>query len=143
MIIKSFELNKIKLNSFNIILLYGKNDGLKAQIKNNLLGNKKTISNYEEKEFIDISNSLMQDMSSKSFFNDENVIIVNRVTDKIYKIVIEIIDREFEDITIILDAENLEKKSKIDLYLKNLKYIYVFLSTQTLFRFLLKLLINI
>ena len=48
-------------------------------------------------------------MSSKSFFNDEKIIIVNRVTDKIYKIIIEIIDREFEDITIILDAENLEK----------------------------------
>ena len=33
MIIKSFELNKIKLNSFNIILLYGKNDGLKPKLK--------------------------------------------------------------------------------------------------------------
>ena len=113
MIIKSFELNKIKLNSNNIILLYGKNDGLKAQIKNDLLRNKKITSNYEEKEFIDSSNSLIEDMSSKSFFNDEKVIIINRVTDKIYKIIIEIIDREFEDITIILDAENLEKKSKI------------------------------
>ena len=113
MIIKSFELNKIKLNSFNIILLYGKNDGLKAQIKNDLLRNKKITSNYEEKEFIDSSDNLIEDMSSKSFFNDEKVIIVNRVTDKIYKIIIEIIDRKFEDITIILDAENLEKKSKI------------------------------
>ena len=113
MIIKSFELNKIKLNSFNIILLYGKNDGLKTQIKNDLLRNKKITSNYEEKEFIDSSDNLVEDMSSKSFFNDEKVIIVNRVTDKIYKIIIEIIDRKFEDITIILDAENLEKKSKI------------------------------
>ena len=113
MIIKSFELNKIKLNSFNIILLYGKNDGLKIQIKNDLLRNKKITSNYEEKEFIDSSDNLIEDMSSKSFFNDEKVIIVNRVTDKIYKIIIEIIDRKFEDITIILDAENLEKKSKI------------------------------
>ena len=113
MIIKSFELNKIKLNSFNIILLYGKNDGLKTQIKNDLLRNKKITSNYEEKEFIDSSDNLIEDMSSKSFFNDEKVIIVNRVTDKIYKIIIEIIDRKFEDITIILDAENLEKKSKI------------------------------
>ena len=113
MIIKSFELNKIKLNSFNIILLYGKNDGLKIQIKNDLLRNKKITSNYEEKEFIDSSDNLIEDMSSKSFFNDKKVIIVNRVTDKIYKIIIEIIDRKFEDITIILDAENLEKKSKI------------------------------
>ena len=113
MIIKSFELNKIKLNSFNIILLYGKNDGLKTQIKNDLLRNKKITSNYEEKEFIDSSDNLIEDMSSKSFFNDKKVIIVNRVTDKIYKIIIEIIDRKFEDITIILDAENLEKKSKI------------------------------
>ena len=113
MIIKSFELNKIKLNSYNIILLYGKNDGLKTQIKNDILGNKKVTSNYEEKEFIDRSDNLIEDISSKSFFNDEKVIIVNRVTDKIYKIIIDIIEREFDDITIILDADNLEKKSKI------------------------------
>ena len=113
MIIKSFELNKIKLNSYNIILLYGKNDGLKTQIKNDILGNKKVTSNYEENEFIDRSDNLIEDISSKSFFNDEKVIVVNRVTDKIYKIIIDIVEREFDDITIILDADNLEKKSKI------------------------------
>ena len=53
MIIKSFELNKIILSSYNIILLYGKNDGLKTQIKNYILAKKKVTSNYEEKEFID------------------------------------------------------------------------------------------
>ena len=113
MIIKSFELNKIILSSYNIILLYGKNDGLKTQIKNYILAKKKVTSNYEEKEFIDRSDNLIEDISSKSFFNDEKVIIVSRVTDKIYKVIIDIIERDFDDITIILDADNLEKNSKI------------------------------
>ena len=113
MIIKSFELNKINLNSQNIFLLYGKNEGLKLEIKHDLLKNQKVTSSYDEKEVIDNSKNFTENLSSKSFFDDKRVIIINRVTDKIYKIIVEIIEREFDDITIILDADNLEKKSKI------------------------------
>ena len=52
MIVKSFEINKIKTNNQNFILLYGNNFGLKDQIKNNILKNKEITSVYDEKEII-------------------------------------------------------------------------------------------
>ena len=53
MIIKSFELNKIKLNQNKLILLYGKNEGLKNEAINDLLKGKKNNKKYEEKEILD------------------------------------------------------------------------------------------
>ena len=43
MIIKSFEINNIELNKNKFILLYGKNEGFKTEITNNLLKDKKEI----------------------------------------------------------------------------------------------------
>ena len=54
MIIKSFEANKININKNNIILMYGKNEGLKKEITNNFILNKEDISSYEEKEIIEL-----------------------------------------------------------------------------------------
>jgi len=36
MILKSFELNKLKLNDYNFFLFYGDNEGLKEEIIKNL-----------------------------------------------------------------------------------------------------------
>ena len=44
MIIKSFEVNKLNLNKNPFVLLYGKNDGLKKEIKKNILKNKIIIN---------------------------------------------------------------------------------------------------
>ena len=40
MIIKSYELNKLNLDKNKMILFYGKNEGLKNELINNLLKNK-------------------------------------------------------------------------------------------------------
>ena len=113
MIIKSYEINKIDLNKSRFFLLYGKNDGLKDEIKNTLLKKKNNISIYEEKEVIDNSDNFIEQLGSKSLFEERKTISINRVTDKIFKILFEIIDKNIEDLTIIIDAENLEKKSKL------------------------------
>ena len=44
MIVKSFEINKINLDKNKFLLFYGKNEGLKNEIKNNLLKNKNITS---------------------------------------------------------------------------------------------------
>jgi len=113
MIVKSYETNKININKNPFILLYGKNEGLKNQTKISLLKNKNTISYYEENEIINNSENFFESINSKSLFEDEKVIVITRVTDKIFKIVSEIIDKEFVDLTLILDAEILEKKAKL------------------------------
>lgn len=113
MIIKSFEISKIKTSNQNFILLYGNNFGLKSEIINNILKEKKVTSVYEEKEVIDNTGNFIENLSSKSLFEDVKIIKINRVSEKIYKIIFEIIEKKFENLTIILDSENLEKRSKL------------------------------
>ena len=113
MIIKSYETNKINLKKNPFILLYGKNEGLKNQLKNELLKNKILNSKYEEKEIIDNSENFIENLNSKSLFEDEKLIIINRATDKILKILSAIIDKKIEDLIIVIDSDNLEKKSKL------------------------------
>ena len=113
MIIKSFEINKINLDKNKFLLFYGKNEGLKNEVKNNLLKNKNLTVKYDEKEIIENSDILIEDLNSRSLFEDEKIIIVNRATDKIFKIISEIIEKQVKETIIIIDAENLEKKSKL------------------------------
>ena len=113
MIIKSFEINKINIKKNPIILLYGKNEGLKNQTKIDLLKNKKITSIYEELEIINKPDEFFENLNSKSLFEEEKVIFINRVTDKIFKIISETVEKEIKDLIIILDSDNLEKKSKI------------------------------
>ena len=50
MILKFFETGKINLNQDKLILFYGQNEGLKNDVLNNLVKNKKNIFKFEEKE---------------------------------------------------------------------------------------------
>jgi len=113
MILKSFELNKIKLNNYKFYLFYGDNEGLKEEhIKNLFEKNyKDKIHRYEEKEILDDINIFFNSVLTKSFFDNEKLIIVNRATDKIKTIIEELMEKNPEDIQIILNSKNLEKKS--------------------------------
>ena len=113
MIIKYFDLKKIDLNLNKFVLLYGKNDGLKNESIENLTKDKGEINNYDEKEILDNQNSFLENILSKSLFEKSKIIIIKRTTDKILKIIEEIKIRKFDDVTIILNSENLEKKSKL------------------------------
>ncbi|MDC0350373.1 DNA polymerase III subunit delta [Candidatus Pelagibacter sp.] len=126
MIIKSFEINKINFDKNKLVLLYGKNEGFKNEAINNLIKDKNEITKYEEKEVLENVNNFMESILSKSLFESEKIIIVKRVTDKILKIIDEIDSKNIEDIKIILNADNLEKKSKLrSLFEKDKKYICV------------------
>ena len=52
-------------------------------------------------------------MISKSFFETEKFIIINSVTDKFINIIDRIIEKDIRDTYIILEANELLKKSKI------------------------------
>ena len=86
MIVKSFELNKIKFDKINLILFYGKNEGLKNEISHNLIKPHDNVTKYEEKEILENSNIFLENIFSKSLFESEKVIIIKRVTDKILSI---------------------------------------------------------
>ena len=115
MIIKSFELNKIKLNGYKFYLFYGDNEGSKEEIIKNLFEKNylNKIYRYEEKEILDNINNFFNSILTKSFFDNEKLIIINRATDKIKELVEELIEKNPEDIKIILNSKNLEKKSTL------------------------------
>ena len=126
MIIKSYETNKINFEKNKFVLFYGKNEGFKNEVTNNLIKNKDNIVKYEEKEILENINDFIESILSKSLFESEKIIIIKRVTDKILKIIDEIDSKNFEDIKIIFNADNLEKKSKLrSLFEKDKKYICV------------------
>ena len=126
MIIKSFEINKINFDHNKLVLLYGKNEGFKNEATNNLIKDKDEVTKYEEKEVLENINDFIESILSKSLFESEKIIIIKRVTDKILKIIDEINSKNIEDVKIILNADNLEKKSKLrSLFEKDKKYICV------------------
>ena len=115
MILKTFELPKIKLNNYKFYLFYGDNEGLKEEnIKNLFEKNyQDKIHRYEEKEILDNINIFFNSILTKSFFDNEKLIIINRATDKSKTIIEELMEKNPEDIQIILNSKNLEKKSSL------------------------------
>ena len=114
MIVKSFELDKVKLQT-QFFLFYGENQGHKNEIIKNKfqIRYKKNTYHYDENEILNNKENFFNNILSKSFFEDEKLIIISRATDKIFDIVEELIEKNISDLIIILDASLLEKKSKI------------------------------
>tara|TARA_B110000116_G_C16719914_1_gene528596 strand:+ start:247 stop:1242 length:996 start_codon:yes stop_codon:yes gene_type:complete len=115
MIVKSFELNKIDFKNKYLFLLYGENQGHKNQVieekfKRIYSG---SIYYYEESEIINNQNNFFNNILSKSFFEDQKLIIINRASDKIINIIEEITDKKISDLVLVLNANTLEKKSKL------------------------------
>ena len=122
MIIKSFELNKIDIQKYNYFLLYGENQGHKNEIIEKKFKKfySENIYSYEENEILHSEEMFFNNILSKSFFEKKKLIIINRTTDKIKDIIEEIIEKKIEDLVLVLNASNLEKKSKIrSLFEKN------------------------
>ena len=122
MIVKSFELNKIDYKKINFFLFYGENQGHKSEIieekfKKNFLESTYT---YEESEVLNNQEGFFNNIISKSFFEKEKLIIINRTTDKIKEVIEQMLEKKFEDVVIILNSNILEKKSKLrSLFEKN------------------------
>ena len=115
MIVKSYETHKINPKHHKYVLFYGKNEGFKSEkilaIFKNLT--QKKIQKYDEKEILNNKEMFLNDLFSKSLFEEEKFIIINRVTDKIFTTIDQIIEKNLDDINIILNADTLEKRSKL------------------------------
>ena len=123
MIQKTFEINKINLNKYNFYLFYGENEGYKNEIIKNkfekLYSNK--VCKYDEKEILEKKGEFFNSILTKSFFENDKLMIISRATDKIKDIIEEIFLKKIDDIKIILSASILEKKSKLRNYFEKNK----------------------
>jgi len=115
MIIKSYELKKLNLDKNKYILFYGANEGAKTEEINRLklLNKDKTFINYDEKEILENSENIYNNIFSKSLFENKKIITINRTTDKLLKIIEDVLEKNFVDIYLIFISNNLEKKSKL------------------------------
>ena len=113
MIIKSFEIRKINQNKSNIMLIYGENQGLKNNIMESLIKDEDNTFKYEEKEILDNKNEFIESIFSQSLFENKKNVIIKRATDKILKIIEEILEKKIEDLNLIINSNNLEKRSKL------------------------------
>ena len=134
MIIKHFELTEDKISKFNYYLFHGKNEGLKKEIiERNFIKNfNGNIDKYDENYLISKKETIISELLSKSLFENRKIIIISRVTDKIIKIIDEIVRRNLDELIIILKSEILEKKSKLrQLFEKEKKLVSIALYEDT------------
>jgi len=115
MILKSFELDKLKLENYDFYLFYGDNEGLKEETIKNFFEKKyeDRIYRYEEREILDNITNFYNSVLTKSFFDNNKLIVINRVSDKIRVVIEGLIEKKPEDVRFILNSKNLERKSTL------------------------------
>ena len=113
MIFKSYSIDYKKIILNNLILIYGKNEGLKNEIIKNLIINKTNVYVYDEKNILDKEELFYEEVLAKSLFEEEKVIIIKRVSNKIFKLIDDILNTKIDGTKIFLNAYELEKKSKL------------------------------
>ena len=115
MIIKSFELEKIKSIKNNLILIYGSNQGYKNQVIKDLFEKsfEGEILRFDEIEILNKQIELISSLMNRSLFDENKLIIISRASDKILGFVNEFIERKIERVKIVINSNNLEKKSKL------------------------------
>ena len=115
MIIKTFELDRIKKIKKNLFLIYGENEGFKNELVQNIFINsfKGNAERFDENEVLNNFENFLSSLINKSFFEELKLIIISRVSEKIIKLVNELQERQISDVTIILNAGILDKRSKL------------------------------
>ena len=115
MIVKSYELDKIKSKNNNLVLIYGSNQGYKNQVIKEEFEDqfKGEILKVDENEILSKYDESISNLMNKSLFDDDKLIIISRASNKIYNFINEVIQRKIERIKIIINSDNLEKKSKL------------------------------
>ena len=113
MIIKSFEIDKKKISEFKVFLIYGENEGLKKEIINKIKKNHsgKEVK-YDETQVLKNTTEFYNQVKNNSLFEEKKIFLLERCTDKISEIVMEICEDVKEDL-IIINCGLLEKKSKL------------------------------
>jgi len=126
MICKFYEIIKHK-EKVNFYLLYGENEGQKQDViqANFTKFTKENTYKYSEKDVIENKQTFLENIYSKSFFENEKLILISDVSDKILNLIEEIVASNTNDVVIILIAKRLDKKSKIRNYFEKEKNVLI------------------
>jgi len=120
-ILKSYEINRNLKNlvKYNLFLLYGENEGLKKDIRENIkteINKKETnielLSLYEN-DIVENEENFYNSIFSGSLFSNRKIITISNGSDKIIKQIENIIDKFPNNVALIIFGNVLEKKSKL------------------------------
>ncbi len=127
MIVKTFEIGKKKFDNQKFFLIYGENEGLKNEVINILKKNfSGKIDNFDEAQIINNKELFYEKLYNQSLFDKEKILVINRCSEKIYEVIETIIEKKISDTKIILNANILEKRSKLrSLFEKNKELVIV------------------
>tara|TARA_B100000700_G_scaffold317005_1_gene407536 strand:- start:4658 stop:5653 length:996 start_codon:yes stop_codon:yes gene_type:complete len=125
MILKSYliEKNILDLMKYQAILMYGENNGIKDDIKEELKKGKEdteTIILFND-EIIKNNELLLNNANSASLFSSKKIIFIHEANDKIFKIVEDFLQYKNSDIKLFIFSNSLEKRSKLRNYFEKNK----------------------
>ena len=116
MILKSYivEQNIDILKKYQATLIFGENNGIKDDIKDEIKSKSKNceILNIFEVD-IQRGNLLNENISNQSLFSKKKIIFIQEASDKIFDKIEEALENEKEEIQIYIFADVLEKRSKL------------------------------
>ena len=114
MIIKTFQGKNLYPNKQSFFLLYGENEGLKKEITDIIINDfKENVLKYDSEEIVNNPNIIFSELNNVSLFENKKTLIINRATDKFFSIIENLLDKNYDDIKIIINAGVLDKKSKM------------------------------
>ena len=82
-------------------------------IKETMRSYTENLYNYSESEILSDKDTFIINLFNKSFFENEKLIIINHITEKILEVIKDIVEKKDQSFKIILKAGILEKKSKL------------------------------
>ena len=114
MIIKTFQVKNLYPNKQSFFLLYGENEGFKKEITDIIVKDfQESVLTYDSEEIINNPSIIFSELNNVSLFENKRTLIINRATDKFFSIIEDLLDKNYDDIKIIIKASLLDKKSKM------------------------------
>ena len=103
MILKTFEINKKKITE-KFLLFHGNNQGFKDDIISEIFLKDfdGEVLRYEENEIISNQDIFISNINNDSLFTQNKIIIINRVTDKLFSIISNMFTISLKDNLVIL-----------------------------------------
>ena len=115
MIKKIFEINEKILSVNKLFLLYGPNEGAKKELIDKIIKNlnNKNVNKYNEKEIYNNIDLFLENLTSKSLFGENKIVIISNCSDKIVNLINELEEIVDDQDKVIINTGNLDKKSKL------------------------------
>ena len=114
MIIKTFQSEKLITNKQSFLLFYGENEGHKNEIIEKVVKKfGENVFKYDADDIINNPGIIFSELNNISLFENKKTLIINRATDKFFSVIENLLEKNYEDIKIIINAGLLDKKSKM------------------------------